>query len=327
MIIMMGAERSKSHADLEECLEIDLEATRREIVDFVRREVDRFGKDGVLVGFSGGLDSSTVGFLCKEALGPDRVYGLILPERDSSRRNMDDAEKIVRLLGIRYETIDITPVLSDIGVYDVIKGVNISDRAAVEGMIGTMRRIGHVRSPFAESFGSMYAPDRKKGLMDRAAQGIANRIHAFVTAKTRVRMIELYFRAIQKNYLVAGTTDLSEWRIGFYDKYGDAASDISLLKHLYKTQIRALARHIGVPDYIIDKPSSGDLLGEGLPNETAIGMSYETLDRILCGVDRGLKDAELAEAVSVPVDMIAIVKKAMEGARVRESMPFVPGQG
>lgn len=323
---MMGAEESRVHADLEECLKIDLESARRDIVDFVRREVGRFDRDGVLVGFSGGLDSSTVGFLCKEALGADRVYGLILPERDSSRRNMEDAEKIVRLLGIRYETIDITPVLDEIGVYDVIKGVNVGDRAVVEGMISAMRRVGHMRSPFAESFGAMYAPGQKKGLMERAAEGIANRVHAFATAKTRVRMIELYFHAILKNYLLAGTTDLSEWRIGFYDKYGDAASDISLLKHLYKTQIRALARHIGVPGYILEKPSSGDLLGEGLPNETAIGLSYETLDRILCGMDRGYNDIDLAGAVGVPVDTIMVVKKAMEGARVRESMPFMPGR-
>ncbi|MGA9139398.1 MAG: NAD(+) synthase [Methanocella sp.] len=325
MINMMGAEQSKTLADLENCLKFDLEATRREIVDFVRREVERFSKGGVLIGFSGGLDSTTVGFLCKEALGADRVYGLILPERDSSRRNMDDAEKIVRLLGIRHETIDITPVLNDLGVYGVIKGVDVGSRAAVEGMIGIMKRVGHMRSPFAESFGAMYSPGRKKGLMDMAEQGIANRVHAFATAKTRVRMIELYFHAILKNYLVAGTTDLSEWRIGFYDKYGDAASDISLLKHLYKTQIRALARHIGVPDYIIEKPSSGDLMGEGLPNETAIWMSYETLDRVLCGIDRGLKDADLAGAVGMPIDTIEIVKKAMEGNRIRESMPFAPG--
>jgi NAD+ synthase len=137
-------------------------------------------------------------------------------------------------------------------------------------------------------------------------------------------MIELYFHAILKNYLVAGTTDRSEWRIGFYDKYGDAASDISLLKHLYKTQIRELARHIGVPDYIIEKPSSGDLMGEGLPNEEAIGVSYEKLDRILCGLDIGLADVRIAEAVGEPIDTVEIVKKAIEANKVRESMPIVP---
>jgi NAD+ synthase len=326
MITMMDVERGAGQVNLDGCLQIDLEATRREIVDFVRREVDRFGRDGVLVGFSGGLDSSTVGFLCQEALGAGRVHGLILPERDSSRRNMEDAEKVVRLLGVRYETIDITPILDDIGVYDVIKGVDVSSRAAVEGLIGTMKRVAHLRSPFAESFSDMYSPGQKRGLLNRAAQGMARRVQAFVTAKTRVRMIELYIHAIQKNCLVAGTTDLSEWRIGFYDKYGDAASDISLLKHMYKTQIRALARHIGVPGYITDKPSSADLIGEGLPNETVIGMSYETLDRILCGLDIGYPDATIAEAVGVPIDTVEVVKKAIQGAKVRESMPFVPGR-
>ncbi len=323
---MMDVEKSAGPISLDDCLQIDLEATRREIVDFVRYEVDRLGKDGVLVGFSGGLDSTTVGFLCKEAIGADRVYGLILPERDSSRRNMDDAEKIVKLLGIKYEKIDITPVLEDIGVYDVIKGIDIGSRAEVEGMIETMKRTGHVQSPFAESYGAMYTHGHGKEPMNRTARAITNRVTASSLAKVRTRMIELYFHAMLKNSLVAGTTDLSEWRIGFYDKYGDAACDITLLKHLYKTQIRALARHIGVPDYITDKPSSGDLFGEGLPNEALIGLSYETLDRILCGMDIGLRDAAIAKAAGVPIDTVEINKKAIEANKVHESMQFAPGQ-
>jgi NAD+ synthase len=74
-----------------DCLVFNVEKARRDIVEFVRNEVKNFWKCGVLVGLSGGLDSSTVAYLCVEALGKDKVMGLILPERDSNPKNIDDA--------------------------------------------------------------------------------------------------------------------------------------------------------------------------------------------------------------------------------------------
>ena len=73
-----------------EYLEFDAEQARKEIVEFVRNQVTNFKKDGVVVGLSGGLDSSTVAYLCVEALGKDKVYGLILPDRDTRPQNTDD---------------------------------------------------------------------------------------------------------------------------------------------------------------------------------------------------------------------------------------------
>jgi len=134
----------------------------------------------------------------------------------------------------------------------------------------------------------------------------------------------LYFHAILKNYIVVGTTDLSEYSIGFYDTHGDGASDISILKHLYKTQIQQLAKHIGVPEQIVTKPSSGDLFGMGIPNETFIGLSYLKLDSILCGIKAGASDAEIASGAGVKPDTVESIRKAMRAARFRESLPLSP---
>ena len=84
-------EVEKEQLGFADCLAFDVGKARQDIVEFVRNEVKNFGKDGVLVGLSGGLDSSTVAYLCVEALGKDKVRGLILPERDSSPKNIDDA--------------------------------------------------------------------------------------------------------------------------------------------------------------------------------------------------------------------------------------------
>jgi len=131
----------------------------------------------------------------------------------------------------------------------------------------------------------------------------------------------LYHYAALNDYLVVGTTDRSEWSIGFYDKYGDAASDISLLRHLYKTQIRALARYLGVPEPIISKPSSGDLAA-GLPNEVVIGLTYEQLDATLYGLEQELPEDSIAAQVGVSRKAVQAVRQAMQVAQVREGLPL-----
>ena len=146
------------------------------------------------------------------------------------------------------------------------------------------------------------------------------RIHAFAITKVRQRMVTLYFHAMVNNCLVVGTTDRSEWSVGFYDPYGDGASDVQLLRHLYKTQIRELAKYLGLPARIVNKPSSGDLAA-GLPNELAIGLSYEQLDSILWGMNHGLAEKEIVAQTGVTPAAIVSVQKAISIARVRESLP------
>lgn len=309
--------------DLSECLKFDPERASAQIIDFIRDQVRRFNKPGVLIGLSGGLDSSTVAYLCKNALGNDRVLGLILPERDTNPRSTEDAEKLARELGIPYKKFDITPMLHEMGAYDIFPDKEELSRSSVERTMEQLKRMTGRKPLFIEGFSSIYRPEAGTASGETAIpKSYINAIHAFATAKTRARMMVLFFHATLADYLVVGTTDRSEWEIGFYDKYGDAPSDISILKHLYKTQIWELAKHIGVPQYILEKPSSGDLLGQGLPNEAAIGMSYGLLDRILCGISKGYSSMDIAGACGVGEDTVNAVKRSMEIAKLRESMPF-----
>ncbi|HTX44478.1 MAG TPA: NAD(+) synthase, partial [Methanocella sp.] len=167
-----------------------------------------------------------------------------------------------------------------------------SSRTAMEGALDRMKRMAGKVSPFAELFSSIYTGTGP-------GEEYVSKMHAFMTAKTRTRMMVLYFHAILRYYLVAGTDDLTELTIGVYDKYGDGACDISVLSHLYKSQIKKLAAHIGVPRHIVDKPSSHDLWGQGMPNEKVIGLSYEKLDMVLCGLLQGAREADIADAADV----------------------------
>jgi NAD+ synthase len=280
----------------------------------VRNEVKNFGKDGVLVGLSGGLDSSTVAYICIEALGKDKVMGLILTERDSNPKNIDDAMYLAKSLGIPHQKIDISPIIRDLGTYDLMSYEEAADREAIEQAAERTRIISGEDLLSTEQF----SPKIAQGSFSLAK----SQIMAFATAKTRTRMMMLYFHATVKTYLVVGTTDLSEFSIGVYDRYGDGASDISILKHLYKTQIKQLAKHIGVPDHIVNKPSSGDLFGMGLPNEVFIGLSYLKLDNILCAIGSGIADDIIANKTGILPDIVESVRKAMKNTIFVASLPL-----
>ena len=115
----------------------------------------------------------------------------------------------------------------------------------------------------------------------------------------RVRMITLYAFANSMNGIVAGTSDKSERLIGYFTKWGDAAADFFPIMDLYKTQVRALARYIGVPQKIVEKPSSPGLW-RGHTAEGELGLSYETIDAILFAIyELGITARELAEIEGV----------------------------
>ncbi len=116
--------------------------------------------------------------------------------------------------------------------------------------------------------------------------------------KVRIRMILLYYHANLLNYLVVGTNNKSELKCGYFTKYGDGAADISPAVSLYKTQVKELAREIGVPQNIIDKePTAG--LWEGQTDESELGLPYPKIDRIYAGLEIGLNPEEISKAIDV----------------------------
>ncbi|MEN6531641.1 MAG: NAD(+) synthase [Anaerolineaceae bacterium] len=308
--------------NIKEGLYFDAAQAVNEIEQFIRSEVHRLGKRGVVLGLSGGLDSTTCAFLCVRALGRAHVLTYMLPERDTDAQNMADAELVANTLGLEVTHIDISPVLTTLGVYNLVSGKQAGDRRLIESGIRWITRLSSTPSAFSQGIAMLYGT--KANIWLRLARRIfwkpLGRIHAFTITKVRQRMVTLYFHAMVNNCLVVGTTDRSEWSVGFYDPYGDGASDVQLLRHLYKTQIRELAKHLEVPARILNKPSSGDLAA-GLPNESAIGLTYEQLDSILWGVNHGLTEKEIVSQTSVTLSAIASIQKAISLARLRESLP------
>jgi len=122
--------------------------------------------------------------------------------------------------------------------------------------------------------------------------------------RARIRTNILYYYANIRNYLVLGSSDKSEYLIGYFTKFGDGASDITPIIPLYKLQVREIARHLGVPDKVISKKSSPHLWKEH-EAEKELGISYEEIDSILyCMFDKKLSNSETAEITGIDKNMI-----------------------
>lgn len=107
--------------------------------------------------------------------------------------------------------------------------------------------------------------------------------------KPRLRMSVFYYYANNENRLVAGTGNKSELKVGYFTKYGDGAVDFLPIGSLYKTQVRMLARFLGIPERIIEKPPSAGLW-KGQTDEEELGISYEELDKALYLIEKGRED-------------------------------------
>lgn len=267
------------------------------IKEFIRINVDKYWFKGVVIGISGGIDSAVVGKLLVDSIGKDKVYGLILPERDTDSNTIDDAKLVCCFLDIEYQVIDITGILRKLGVYSLKPPA----------------------FPFPKAIQKVYSKNiwRKENnpfIQDLTTQGDEKFLEAlaYYRTKPRIRSAVLYFEAEKRNYAVAGCTNKTEYVTGFYTKWGDEVCDIEPIRHLYKTEVFQLAKELNIPKKIIDKEPSPDI-APGITDEFAIGMDYAELDRILMKIEGG-KDLSLENEENVKK-----IKEMLEFSKFREA--------
>ncbi len=245
------------------------------LVSFIRRKVQEAGVSGAIIGLSGGIDSALTAYLAVEALGADKVLGLLLPEKGTiSKQDIDDAREVADILRIDHKVIDISKVLS--------------------------------------SFSSVIPYYDKHNFL---ANG---------NLKARTRMCILYYHANLMRRMVVGTGNKTELLLGYFTKYGDGGVDIEPIGCLYKTQVRALSRYIGVPVHIIDKtPTAG--LWPGQTDEGELGVTYEVADKIFAMLaDEKKEISEVKNIFPAPmVDRLASLLKANEHKRIPPEAPEI----
>lgn len=300
-------------------LAIDPGEVAERLQAFIAESVEAFRRDGAIVGLSGGIDSAVVATLAARALGPNRVLGLILPELDSAPESKRLARHLAGRLGIRSRTIALTSLLGLMGVYGRLPLWMLGLRRA---RANAVRRI---HGQFRRQFGDGETPFSAVMVGTRGVAGPwVDRAVAYHRVKVRLRMVHLYYHAELSNLLVVGTDNKTELGVGFFVKHGDSAADVAPLAGLYKTQVRALAAHLGVPREIIERAPSPDVL-PGLTDEDALDVDYATLDRILWRLDRGeAADAVAAELAIAPERVRYVEMLARRSEHLRAGAATVP---
>ncbi|MCP4572992.1 MAG: NAD+ synthase [bacterium] len=242
---------------------------------FIRDALAAAGKERLVVGLSGGIDSAVAAGLAVRALGADRIQGLLLPYATSSEASRTDALAVAGALDLAAETVEITPM--------------------ADAFLAAMPDADPVRC------GNVMA---------------------------RCRMVVLYDRSAADDALVLGTGNRTEALLGYTTLHGDAACALNPLGHLYKTEVRLLARWLDLPEAVSTKAPSADLW-EGQTDEDDLGVTYTEADEILHAlVDDGLAPNQVSARGHDPalVARLAGRTAAMAFKRVAPPVAVFPGR-
>lgn len=273
-------------------------------------------KRGLVVAISGGVDSAVCAALSVQALGASKVFGLLLPEHDSSSQSVTLGEQVAKQLGIEYQIQNIGPTLEAIGCYQwrdaAIKSIfpaytsewknKITIAGGESGKINYFQLV--VQSPSGEVF--QQRMDLKEYLQIVAATNF----------KQRIRKTVEYFHADRLNYAVVGTPNRLEYDQGFFVKNGDGSADIKPIAHLYKTQVYQLARYLKLPDAVCNALPTTDTysMAQG-QDEFYFALPYQQMDLALWALNHGVAETELAAVLDISADKAAFIYKDIQAKR------------
>jgi NAD+ synthase len=287
-------------------LRIDPEAETAKIAESLTAYLTQSRRRGVVVALSGGIDSSVVAALCVAALGKERVFGLHMPERESSSDTVMLSRLLAGSLGIDSALEEISPILQAAGCYrrrdDAIRkvcpqyGPGYKSKIVLPSVIDS--------DSFRLYSVVVMAPDGTQTthrLNPESYLGIV----AATNFKQRVRKMLEYYHADRLIYAVAGTPNRLEYDQGFFVKLGDGAADVKPIAHLYKSQVYALAEYLGVPEEIRSRPSTTDTYS--LPQsqeEFYFSLPHALMDLCLFGKNNGVPIEDIGAATSLTVEQV-----------------------
>lgn len=308
-------------------LRIDCEEQSNRIAQSISRDVhERLRRRGVVVALSGGIDSSVVAALCVRALGPERVFGLLLPEMDSSFETLRMSRLIVDHLGIPVEYHDITDILDALDCYcyrdEAIRrvipkyGAGYKCKLVLPSLLG--RQNLRLFSVVVES------PEGRRTRVRLPLKAYLQ-IMAATNCKQRVRATLEYFHAERLHYAVAGTRNLPKYDQGFFVKQGDGTADIEPIGHLYKTQVYQMAEFLELPREICERMPTADIYSMPQDQEEFyFSVPYDVLDICLYGRNHGLAPEAIAPIAALETEQVERVYRDIDAKRRTTAYQHTP---
>ncbi|MCC7258528.1 MAG: NAD(+) synthase, partial [Gammaproteobacteria bacterium] len=276
----------------------------------------RLRRRGLVIGISGGIDSAVCAALAVRAVGANRVFGLLMPETDSAGTTTPRGQLVAEQLGIEFRTEDISGTLAAIGCYrrrdEAIRSVfpdydgSWPHKIVIRG--GQQGRVNHF----------VLVVRRPDGSEAEARLGLTSylQIVAATNFKQRIRKTLEYFHADRLNYAVIGTPNRLEYDQGFFVKNGDGAADLKPIAHLYKTQVYALAAHLGIPEEVRQAQPTTDTysLAQG-QDEFYFALPHQQMDLALWALNHGVAARDLAAALQISPEQAQHVYADIEAKR------------
>lgn len=287
----------------------NIEETVNGIIKKLKEDThSRLKRYGGVVGISGGIDSSVSMALAAKAFSPERVFGVMLPEKDSSDDSEILAKQLAAKFGVKAITENISDTLSGFGCYtrrdEAVKNVFPDYNPEKHKM-----KIG-IKSPPQTNLPPVFSVI----VIDENGNERSKKLHArdymqIVAAsnfKQRSRMSMLYYHAERLHYAVIGTPNKHEVEQGFFVKYGDGGADIMPIGHLYKTQVYQLAEYLGVPQEIINRtPTTDTYSAEQTQEEFFYQFPFEIMDLLWYGYENNFDPKEVGEVMGYTPEEIS----------------------
>jgi NAD+ synthase len=253
--------------------------------------INQFKKDGIVIGVSGGIDSALIATLAVEALGANHVYGMILPEKESTPSSRQLALQLCKKLKIPYGEVPITPMLQAFGIYaqkeslfrelfpQYDPAIHTTNLFLPPGISGSLLALPSIRLSTKKESISTKRLSAQQYLKLISLQNV----------KQRTRMIALYMQAEKMNYVVSGTTNKSELLCGYFVKFGDGGVDIEPIANMYKLQVYKLSELLKIDKKIISRAPSPDTWSHFTSDEDFyLRMPYDILDQLLYAEEHNL---------------------------------------
>ncbi len=302
-----------------EILNIDFENEAREICSKWREiVVKRLMRRGAVVAISGGIDSSCCAGLAVRAFGQKKVFGLLLPERDSSSASVDLGRQLAEHLDIDFTIENIQPTLAAIGCYErydaAVKSVfphfaeGWKSKIVLPDDLLNSDRMNFYRLVVQDPSGEM--------MTQRLPVQAYLEIVAATNFKQRIRKTLEYFHADRLNYAVTGTPNRLEYDQGFFVKNGDGAADVKPIAHLYKTQVYNMAKYMGLPEDICSSTPTTDTysLQQG-QDEFYFVLPYPEMDLLLWAKNHQVSADNTAQVMGLETAQVERVFKDIDRKR------------